>query len=62
MEIGAFSQADYNGRKCRVVSNGAYAIVKRECFYFRTITLPLPWWVARISTSAICTWSGAFAA
>ena len=31
-------------------------------FYFLTITLPLPWCVARISTSAICTWAGALAA
>ena len=32
------------------------------CAYFRTMTLPLPWWVAKISTSAICTWVGALAA
>ena len=31
-------------------------------FYFLTITLPLPWCVARISTSAICTCAGALAA
>ena len=33
----------------------------RHTTYFRTITLPLAWWVARISTSAICTCSGALA-
>ena len=30
--------------------------------YRRTMTLPLAWWVASISTSAICTCSGALAA
>ena len=30
--------------------------------YFLTITLPLAWWVASISTSAICTCAGALAA